>query len=82
VGVPKNVRAGVQGPLELVLASMIALTVMLLTLGSMRHSECTAPLALLSAMVVASVTSEPAPLNVSRSRVNTVPKVVIVVDPV
>jgi hypothetical protein len=82
VVVPKNVRAAVQGPPALVLASIRELTVMLLTAGPMRHSECTAPLALLSACVVASSTTEPVPLNVSVCRVNTVPKVVIVVDPV
>jgi hypothetical protein len=71
--VPKNVRAGVQGPLALVLASTRALTVMLPTLGSMRQSECTAPLALLNACVVASSTTEPVLLNVSVMRVNAVP---------
>ena len=71
--VPKKVRAAVQGPLALVLASTRTLTVMLLTNGAIRHSECTAPLALLSAFVVASLTIEPAPLNVSVIRVNTVP---------
>ena len=82
VVVPKNVRAAVHGPPELVLASIRALTVMLLTAGAMRHSECTAPLALLNATVVASSTTDPVPLNVSVIRRNTVPKVVIVVDPV
>jgi hypothetical protein len=74
VVVPNNVRAAVKGPLaEVVLASMATFTVMLLTPAPMRHSECTAPLALLSAIVVASVTRVPAPLNVNRSRVKTVP---------
>jgi hypothetical protein len=79
---PKNVLAAVHGPLELVLASMRTLTVMLLTDEPMRQSECTAPLALLSACVVASSTTAPVPLNVSVARKNTVPKSVIVVEPV
>ncbi len=80
--VPKNVRAGVHGPPELVLASIRTLTVMLLTPAPMRQSECTAPFALLSACVVASSTTVPELLKVSVARRNTVPKVVIVVEPV
>src|SRR5689334_20632729 len=84
VGVPKKVSAAVHGPEELVLASMRALTVMLLTLGPMRQRECTEPLMLapVSPCVVASSTTEPVPPNVSVARVNTVPNPVIVVDPV
>jgi len=80
--VPKNVRAGEKGPPELVLASISTLTVMLLTAGPMRHSECTAPLALLSACVVPSSMTAPEPLNVSVARKNTVPKFVCEVEPV
>jgi hypothetical protein len=80
--VPKNVLAGVQGPPELALPSISTLTVMLLTDGAMRHKECTAPLALLNACVVASSTTDPVPLKVSVARVKTVPTVLIVVEPV
>jgi hypothetical protein len=55
---------------------------MLLTVGAMRQSEWTAPLALVSACVVASSTTEPEPVNVSVNRVNAVPKVAMEVDPV
>ena len=58
---------------------------MLLTAGPMRHSACTEPLMLVpvSACVVASSTTEPVPLNVSVTRVKTVPPpLVIVVVPV
>ncbi len=82
VVVPKNVRAAVHGPLELVLASIRTLTVMLLTAEPMRQSECTAPLALLSACVVASSTTTPVLLNVRVARRKTVPNVVIEVEPV
>src|SRR5262245_58378971 len=82
VVVPKNVRAAVHGPPELVLASIRTLTVMLLTPEPIRHSECTAPLALVSACVVASSTTAPVLVNVSVARRNTVPNVVIVVEPV
>src|SRR5205085_5221901 len=79
---PKNTSAAENGPPELALASSSALTVMLLTAGPIRQSECTAPLALLSACVVASSTTDPVPVNVSVMRVKAVPKPVIVVDPV
>jgi hypothetical protein len=83
-GVPKNVSAGVKGPPELVLASISTLTVMLLTAGPMRHSACTEPLMLapVRACVVASSTTEPVPLKMSVTRVKTVPKLEIDVDPV
>ena len=55
---------------------------MLLTADPIRHSEWTAPLALLSACVVASSTTAPVPVKVSVMRVKTVPKPVIEVDPV
>src|SRR5579862_2360751 len=80
---PKNTSAGENGPLALVpLASSRALTVMLLTAGPIRHSEWTAPLALLSACVVASSATDPVPVNESVMRVKAVPKPVIEVDPV
>ena len=84
VVVPKKVSAGVNGPAALVLASIRTLTVMLLTALPMRQREWTEPLMLapVSACVVASSTTAPVPLNVSVTRVNTVPKVVIVVLPV
>jgi len=83
-GVPKNVSAGEKGPPELVLASTSTLTVMLLTADPMCHSACTEPLMLVpvKACVVASSTTEPVPLNVRVTRVKTVPKVLIEVDPV
>ena len=74
VGVPKYVSAGVHGPLALSLASIRTLTVMLRTVGAMRHRECTEPLMLapVRACVVASSTTEPVPLNVSVTRVKAV----------
>jgi hypothetical protein len=83
--VPKNVRAGVKGPLALVLASTRMFTVMLVTPGAMRHSAWTEPLMLapVSACVVASSTTEPVFVNVSVTRVKTVePKPGIEDDPV
>jgi len=83
-GVPKNASAGLNGPPAAVLASISALTVRLPTDGAIRHSECTEPLMFVpvSPCVVASSTTWPVPLKVSVSRVKTVPKVVIVVEPV
>src|SRR6516164_1939691 len=86
--VPKYVSAAVQGPAALSLASINAVTVMLLTAGPMRHSACTEPLILgpVNPCVVASSTTEPVPLNVSVTRVKAVaeppPLMLYVVDPV
>src|SRR5689334_24426824 len=58
---------------------------MLATLDAMCHSACTEPLMLapVRACVVASSTTEPVPLNVSVTRVKTVPPPLeIAVDPV
>ncbi len=71
--VPKNVAAGVKGPLELVLARICTFTVRLVTVGAMRHSACTEPLMLapVRPCVVASSTTEPDPPNVRSTRVKT-----------
>jgi hypothetical protein len=73
--VPKYTSAGCQAPAPASLASTRTLTVMLLTALPMRHKACTEPLMLVpvSACVVASSTTAPDPLNVSVTRVSTVP---------
>jgi hypothetical protein len=81
VVLPKYVSAGVQGPVDASLASIRALTVMLLTVELIRQSECTSPLVdtqppaghdVVSPVVVVSSTTAPEPPNVSVSRVKTV----------
>jgi hypothetical protein len=84
VVVPKNSSAGENGPPALVLASIRTFTLKLLTAAPMRQSAWTEPLMLepVSACVVASSATAPVPLNVSVTRVNTVPKFTMLVWPV
>lgn len=84
VVVPKKTSAGEKGPAAAVLASIRTLTVKLLTAAPMRQSAWTEPLMLapVRAWVVASSTTVPVLLNVRVTRVKTVPKVLMVVEPV